>query len=105
MKNKTLKEGLALLGIGAAVVALALHPPRLLCRIYLAIEKAAAVFLGVMLALAGIAAPHTHPPAIHAARRFRACLADSRPGDLTNPSHQTCSTAGTNMRRQRQSPA
>ncbi len=56
MKNKTLKEGLALLGIGAAVVALALHPPRLLCRIYLAMEKAAAVFLGVMLALAGIAA-------------------------------------------------
>lgn len=56
MKNKTLKEGLALLGIGAAVVALALHPPRLLCRIYLAIEKATAVFLGVMLALAGIAA-------------------------------------------------
>ena len=34
MKNKTLKEGLALLGIGAAVVALALHPPRLLCRIW-----------------------------------------------------------------------
>ena len=56
MKNKTLKEGLALLGIGAAVVALALHPPRLLSRIYLAMEKAAAVFLGVMLALAGIAA-------------------------------------------------
>lgn len=56
MKNKTLKEGLALLGIGAAVVALALHPPHLLCRICLAIEKAAAVFLGVMLALAGIAA-------------------------------------------------
>lgn len=56
MKNKTLKEGLALLGIGAAIVALALHPPRLLCRIYLAIEKAAAIFLGVSLALAGIAA-------------------------------------------------
>lgn len=55
MKNKTLKEGLALLGIGAAIVALALHPPRLLCRIYLAIEKAAAVFLGVSLALGGIA--------------------------------------------------
>lgn len=56
MKNKTLKEGLALLGIGAAVVALALHPPRLLCRIYLAMEKTAAILLGVMLALAGIAA-------------------------------------------------
>lgn len=56
MKHRTLREGLALLGIGAAIVALALHPPRLLCRIYLAIEKAAAIFLGVSLALAGIAA-------------------------------------------------
>ena len=56
MKNRTLREGLALLGIGAAIVALALHPPRLLCRIYLAIEKAAAIFLGVSLALAGITA-------------------------------------------------
>ena len=56
MKNKTLKEGLALLGIGAAVVALALHPPRLLCRIYLAIEKAAAIFVGVSLVMGGIAA-------------------------------------------------
>ena len=56
MKNKTLKEGLALLGIGAAIVALALHPPRLLCRIYLAIEKAAAIFVGVSLVMGGIAA-------------------------------------------------
>lgn len=56
MKNKTLREGLALLGIGAAIVALALHPPRLLCRIYLAIEKAAAIFVGVSLVMGGIAA-------------------------------------------------
>ena len=71
MKNKTLREGLALLGIGAAIVALALHPPRLLCRIYLAIEKAAAIFVGVSLVMGGIAAliglarqPSANPPQV-----------------------------------------
>ena len=44
--NKNRREGLALLGIGVLITALALRPPRLLCRLYLALEQALAVFLG-----------------------------------------------------------
>jgi len=54
--KKNRREGLALLGIGVLITALALHPPRLLCRLYLALEQALAVFLGVLLTLGGLAA-------------------------------------------------
>ena len=35
------KQALALLAVGAALAALALHPPKWLVKVYLAVEKAA----------------------------------------------------------------
>lgn len=48
------RAGLALLATGALIIALATHPPRFLCRLYLAIEKAGAVSLGFLLAMTGL---------------------------------------------------
>ena len=51
------KQALALLAVGAALAALALHPPKWLVKVYLAVEKAAALAAGVLLAVAGASAP------------------------------------------------
>ena len=50
------KQALALLAAGAALAALALHPPKWLVKVYLAVEKAAALAAGVLLAVAGVSA-------------------------------------------------
>ena len=50
------KQALALLAVGAALAALALHPPKWLVKVYLAVEKAAALAVGVLLAVAGASA-------------------------------------------------
>ena len=50
------KQALALLAVGAALAALALHPPKWLVKVYLAVEKAAALAAGVLLAVAGTSA-------------------------------------------------
>lgn len=50
------KQALALLAVGAALAALALHPPKWLLKVYLAVEKAAALAAGVLLAVAGASA-------------------------------------------------
>ena len=50
------KQALALLAVGAALAALALHPPKWLVKVYLAVEKAAALAAGVLLAVAGASA-------------------------------------------------
>ena len=50
------KQALVLLAVGAALAALALHPPKWLVEVYLAVEKAAALAAGVLLAVAGASA-------------------------------------------------
>ena len=52
--NEKQKSGLLLALIGVALTAVALRPPKALVRVYLAVEQALAVFLGVLLAAAGI---------------------------------------------------
>lgn len=49
------RSGLLLALVGAALTALALRPPKALVRLYLAVEQAVAVCLGVLLTAAGIA--------------------------------------------------
>ena len=50
------KQALALLAVGAALAALALHPPKWLVKVYLTVEKAAALAAGLLLAVAGASA-------------------------------------------------
>ena len=53
--NEKQKSGLILGLIGVALAVVAIRPPKLLVRLYLAFEQVVAVLLGVLLAVAGIA--------------------------------------------------
>ena len=63
--------------IGVALTAVALRPPKALVRVYLAVEQALAVFLGVLLAAAGIGGLLAMPAPRRAASRIT-------PSNLTN---------------------
>lgn len=63
--NDRQKQGIALVLTGTVLAALAIHPPKVLTAVYLAIERALVACAGVLLAAAGAAAllgldaPHT----------------------------------------------
>lgn len=66
--NEKQRSGLFLALLGVALTAVALRPPRALVRLYLAVEQAVAVFLGVLLAAAGLAGLLGKGPARQAAK-------------------------------------
>lgn len=65
--NDTQKNALLLVAVGAALAALAIHPPKWLTAVYLAFERAVAACAGVLLAVAGVAALLSPAPAQDAA--------------------------------------
>ena len=66
--NEKQRSGLFLALLGVALTAVALRPPKLLVRVYLAFEQAVAVLLGVLLAAAGIAGLLGKSPARESAK-------------------------------------